>query len=228
MPERTDRGAALPNASRARRDVGELSKRRGTGRTRRGRQTRGQLVDAARTVFERDGFLHARVADICDLAGLSHGSFYTYFHSKEEVFREVVDSVELDLLTPEPAPAGTDAIARIRAANRHYLETYAANAKIMRVIQQVSTFDADVRRIRVQRHDEFALAIERRTRSLQAAELADQRVDAAYAAQALGGMVAYFAELLFNSENTVGFDLDASVDQLTLLWRNALGISADE
>jgi hypothetical protein len=26
---------------------------------------------------EGDGFLHARVADICDLAGLSHGTFYT-------------------------------------------------------------------------------------------------------------------------------------------------------
>jgi AcrR family transcriptional regulator len=176
-------------------------------------------------VFERDGFLHARVADICDLAGLSHGSFYTYFHSKEEIFREVVDSVELDLLTPEPVPAGTDAIARIRAANRHYLETYAANAKIMRVIQQVATFDADVRRIRLQRHEEFALAIERRTLSLQQDEVADRCVDPAYAAQALGGMVAYFAELLFNTENSAGFDVETAVEQLTLLWRNALGIT---
>ncbi|CAO5188472.1 TetR family transcriptional regulator [Frankia sp. AiPs1] len=225
MPERTDRGPALPNASRARREVSELSKRRGTGRTRRGRQTRGQLLDAARTVFERDGFLHARVADICDLASLSHGSFYTYFHSKEEIFREVVDSVELDLLTPEPAPAGTDAIARIRAANRHYLQTYAANAKIMRVIQQVATFDPDVRRIRLQRHEEFAHAIERRTRSLQRHDNADRQVDPAYAAQALGGMVAYFAELLFGTDNGSEFDLDIAVEQLTLLWRNALGIT---
>ncbi|OAA27945.1 transcriptional regulator [Frankia sp. EI5c] len=224
MPERTQRGTAVPIAPRAARDDQEIGKRRGTGRTRRGRQTRSQLVDAARAVFERDGFLHARVADICDLAGFSHGSFYTYFVSKEEIFREVVDSVELDLLTPDPSVSTTDPVERIRAANRHYLETYAANSKIMHVIQQVATFDDDVLKIRLQRHEVFARSIERRVRALQEAGIADTGVDAAYAAQALGGMVAYFADLLFNTENGAGFDLDTAVDQLTVLWANALGV----
>ncbi|ABW12129.1 transcriptional regulator, TetR family [Parafrankia sp. EAN1pec] len=224
MAERTQHGTALPSAPRARRDEVEVGKRRGTGRTRRGRESRSQLVDAARVVFERDGFLHARVADICDLAGFSHGSFYTYFVSKEEIFREVVDSVELDLLTPELTGSDTDPIERIRAANRHYLETYAANAKIMQVIQQVATFDNDVLKIRLQRHEVFAHAIERRVRILQDADFADRNVDPAYAAQALGGMVAYFADLLFNTENSSGFDLETAVSQLTILWTNALGI----
>ncbi|WP_018504329.1 TetR/AcrR family transcriptional regulator [Parafrankia discariae] len=224
MPERTQNGTARPNAPRARRDAVETGKRRGTGRTRRGRESRGQLVDAARAVFERDGFLHARVADICDLAGFSHGSFYTYFVSKEEIFREVVDSVELDLLTPDPTGSEKDPVERIRAANRHYLETYAANAKIMQVIQQVATFDNEVLTIRLQRHEVFAHAIERRIRILQETDLADRNVDPAYAAQALGGMVAYFADLLFNTENGSPFELETAVSQLTILWTNALGI----
>ena len=91
----------MPNASRRNHDGAQsvpVEKRRGTGRTVRGRQSRQQLIDAARIVFERDGFLRARIADICDEAGMSHGSFYTYFVSKEEIFQELVDSIEIDLL----------------------------------------------------------------------------------------------------------------------------------
>jgi AcrR family transcriptional regulator len=224
VPERTARTTAVPNAARGRRGEEGADKRRGTGRTSRGRQSRRQLLDAARVVFERDGFLHARIADICDEAGLSHGSFYTYFTSKEEIFTEVVDSVELDLLTLDRAPADADPLERIRVANEHYLLAYRANAKIMRVIHQVSTFDAEVRETRLQRQDAFARAIERRIRQLQEGGLADPAVDPAYAAQALGGMVAHFAEYLFNTDNTFGFDLATATDQLTRIWTNALGM----
>ena len=223
MPEKTERRAVLPNASRGRRgDDGE--RRRGTGRTSRGRETRRRLLEAAREVFERDGFLHARIADIADIAGISHGSFYTYFVSKEEIFTEIVDSVELNLLTLEPAPADADPVERIRAANEHYLKAYGANAKIMRVIHQVATIDATVRETRQQRQDAFAHAIERRVRQLQEAGIADPAVDPTYAAQALGGMVAHFAEYLFNTDNAAGFDVDTAVDQLTRIWTNALGM----
>lgn len=228
MSEQTDRTdrLSLPNASRGWRDDTRTS-RRGTGRTSRGRQTHDQLLDAARVVFERDGFLRARVADICDQAGTSHGSFYTYFVSKEEIFRKVVDSVELDLLTVEPAQdADHDPVERIRAANEHYLRAYAANAGIMRVIHQVATIDAEVWRIRTQRQNAFAQAIERRIRALQNEGVADPAVQPEYAAQALGGMVAHFAELLFNSRDPVGLDVESATAELTRLWANALGIPA--
>ncbi len=63
-------------------------------RSRKGIETRARLVDAAKEVFEHDGFLDARISDIAEQAGLSHGSFYHYFESKEEVFREVAAEVE--------------------------------------------------------------------------------------------------------------------------------------
>ena len=55
-------------------------------RSRKGVKTRSRLVTAAKEIFERDGFLDARISDIAERAGLSHGSFYHYFESKEEVF----------------------------------------------------------------------------------------------------------------------------------------------
>ena len=219
------RSARMPNASRRRSDEstkGTETPRRGTGRTERGRLSRQQLIRAARVVFERDGFLHARIADICDEAKMSHGSFYTYFVSKEEVFQEVVDTVEIDLLRIEPVPEETDPIERIRAANRHYLETYLANAKILQVIQQVATFDPEVRQTRIQRQDAFGHAVERRIREYQKQSLSNPDLDPWLAANALGGMVAFVADQLASRDEPT--DMDFAVEQLTLLWANAIGL----
>ena len=215
----------IPNASRRNRDGTQsvpAEKRRGTGRTVRGRQSRQQLVDAAKIVFERDGFLRARIADICDEAGTSHGSFYTYFVSKEEIFQELVDSIEFDLLRVEPVSEDAEPIDRIRSANRHYLETYRNNAAILRVIQQVATFDEEVRQTRVRHQDALAHAIERRTREYQSQGLADAEVDAWFAANALGGMVAFVSDQIVSRD--VPADIDFAVEQLTRLWANAIGL----
>jgi len=217
----------IPNASRGRTadtsEDGTGPKRRGTGRTVRGRQSRQLLVDAARTVFERQGFLRTRIADISKEAKVSHGTFYTYFFSKEEVFREIVDSVEIDLLRVD-AVESTDPVERIRAGNRHYLESFRDNADILRVIQQVSTFDEAVRQTREERQTRFAHALERRTRSYQEEGLVRGDIDPWVAANALGGMVSNFADLMFIQGRT--FDLDHVVDQLTTLWARAVGIEA--
>src|SRR5580698_7583907 len=52
-------------------------------RSAKGRRTRARLLEAAKAVFERDGFLAARISDIAAEAEVSHGSFYHYFDSKE-------------------------------------------------------------------------------------------------------------------------------------------------
>jgi AcrR family transcriptional regulator len=217
----------IPNASRGRTaetsEDGSGPKRRGTGRTVRGRQSRQLLVDAARAIFERQGFLRTRVADISKEAKVSHGTFYTYFFSKEEVFREIVDSVEIDLLRVD-ALESTDPVERIRSGNRHYLEAFRDNADILRVIQQVSTFDEDVRHTCEERQTRFAHALERRTRAYQQEGLIRDDIDPWVAANALGGMVANFADLMFIQGHD--FDFDHVVDQLTVLWARAVGIDA--
>lgn len=48
--------------------------------------TRQHLLSAARTVFARDGFEHARIEDIAARAGKSRGAFYANFEDKEDVF----------------------------------------------------------------------------------------------------------------------------------------------
>ena len=65
--------------------------------TPRGLRTRARLVGAARQVFEKIPFRQARLTDITAAAGVAAGTFYTYFDSKEEIFREVADEVLLEL-----------------------------------------------------------------------------------------------------------------------------------
>ena len=48
-------------------------------------------MDAAKRIFERDGFLESRIVDIAEEADIAPGTFYHYFDSKEEVFREVAE-----------------------------------------------------------------------------------------------------------------------------------------
>ena len=198
-----------------------VAKRRGTGRTARGRQSRQLLLEAARVVFERQGFLRTRIADISKEAEVSHGTFYTYFVSKEEIFKEIVDSVEIDLLRTS-AMGSSDPVERIRAGNRHYLEAYRENAAILRVIQQVATFDEEVRQARVERQTRFAHAVERRTRAYQEEGRIRLDVDPWITANALGGMVSNFADLMFVQGQD--FDVEEVVEQLTMLWVHAVGL----
>jgi AcrR family transcriptional regulator len=193
-------------------------------RSAKGRRTRARLLEAGKAVFERDGFLQARITDIAAEAQVSHGSFYHYFDSKESLFKEIAEEVEVRLVSMDDIAHDPDAgpVERIRAANRAYLSAYRKDARIMRVIEEVSRYNDDVRQVRAKRDDYLAARLESAIKRLQAHGLADQRVDERYAATALGGMVAKFAEMMFIGG--ARFEMEAAVEQLTLLWANALGL----
>jgi TetR/AcrR family transcriptional regulator, fatty acid metabolism regulator protein len=47
------------------------------------------ILDAAITVFARQGFHHCRVSDVADEAGVAYGLVYHYFDSKEQILNEL-------------------------------------------------------------------------------------------------------------------------------------------
>jgi AcrR family transcriptional regulator len=61
-----------------------------TPRTERGRKTLRRLIEAAAQEFGERGFHEAAITGITQRAGVALGTFYTYFESKEEVFRALV------------------------------------------------------------------------------------------------------------------------------------------
>ncbi len=195
-------------------------------RSDKGRRTRARFIAAGKVVFARDGFSKARIADIAADAGSSYGAFYHYFDSKEAIFREIAEETEATLLAMDDPPVGArrpaDPYERIRAANRSYLNAYRSNAGIMRVIEEVSRYDEQVKAVRDRLQDEFAARLNASIQRLQRSGSADPAVEGRYAAVALGGMVASFASALF--VGGAPYEFDQAVEQLTILWGNALGI----
>jgi AcrR family transcriptional regulator len=200
-------------------------------RSRKGALTRARLVDAAKAIFEEQGFLDARISDIAERAGLSHGSFYHYFDSKEEIFREVAAEVDERLSAPlgdvilDPTSSATPR-ERIREAMRLHFESYRDEARIMGVIEQVSRYDDHVNAVRFARHRRDQEQVADSIRQLQRFGLADPSLDPAITANALGAMTWRFAEMwLVQGFLDCGFD--EGVEQVTKLFVNALQLQDD-
>ncbi|MBW1598057.1 TetR/AcrR family transcriptional regulator [Streptomyces sp. JJ38] len=200
----------------------ERQRARITPRSQRGVRTRNALVLAAREVFERDGYLDARTADIAKAANVATGSFYTYFNSKEEIFEALVARVQDEMLQPRlRARTGiTDARRLIDAANREYLQAYERNARLMALFEQVAQINEKFRDLRIRRNEAFAHRNARMIRSLQEAGEADLRLDPLLTAYALGAMVSRLAYMHFVLG--CGFPFEQLVQTLNRIWENSL------
>ena len=200
-------------------------------RSRKGAESRGRLLEAAKQIFEENGFLDSRISDIAERAGLSHGSFYHYFDSKEEVFREVAAAVDERLSAPlgsvmlDPSSHATPE-ERMHEAMRRFFEAYRAEARIMGVIEQVARYDEEVGRLRQARQQRYAEQVADSIRELQRRGLADPRLKPTVAAAALGSMTSRFAETWL-VQGAVKATLDQAAEQLALLFLNAMRLPSE-
>ncbi|WP_165978372.1 TetR/AcrR family transcriptional regulator [Actinomadura darangshiensis] len=101
--------------------------------TEQGRRTRAALVQAAERVFCRRGYAQSRINDFTAEAGVSVGTFYSYFASKEAVFLDVTAAYRRRLRDALADTAGT-----IDALNIGYLEVFRANAALWRVLEEAA------------------------------------------------------------------------------------------
>jgi AcrR family transcriptional regulator len=206
--------------------VGTATETQNGPRSRKGEQTRARLLDAAKEIFEENGFLEARVSDIAERARLSHGAFYHYFDSKEQIFREIAEMLDDELAEPMDsvifAPGSSnDPRERLQTALRQHLERYRDEARIMGVIEQVARYDDHVATVRSARNQRHREQIERSIRGMQRRGMADSTLDAKIAAAALGSMVERFAEMAL-AQGQLKCKLDDAADTLASLFVNAL------
>lgn len=196
--------------------------------TARGARTRKTLVDAARLVFERDGYFNSRLTDITSQAQCSIGTFYTYFETKEQIFASVLAAAKEDMMHPGMERVSTVGTPYevIEASNRAYFESYVRNAKLMDLLEQVASIDMKFREVRRRRSAQF---IERNARSIMALQnqgLADPNLDALVASRALSTMVSRLAYYTYVLEEEAS--IDELVETSTQLWCNALQIRRRE
>lgn len=207
--------------------VDEPATERRLPHTERGRQTRAALLDAAREVFARDGFIATTTTTIAKAAGVANGSFYTHFADKYEIFVALYQELNEEMLHPGIHDARldqSDPVAVIEEATRAYLESYRANAGLMRVFEQVSVIDDRFRELRLARARAFEERNVRSIRRLQREGRADPTLDPVLVADALSSMVSRDAYMTFALGLRPDVDFERLVSTLAMLWANALRI----
>lgn len=106
--------------------------------TARGEATRRRILDAAEEVFGELGYYEASVAEITRRAGVAQGTFYIYFHSKHEIFIELVEDMGKQLRRAMRAGMGTasNRLEIERGGFRAFFEFIAAHRRIYHIIEE--------------------------------------------------------------------------------------------
>ena len=194
--------------------------------TDRGRRTRDALVVAARGVFEERGYDGTRMGDIAEAAGVSHGTVYTWFATKDSVLMAVVGSLVDGLYASLSTPEAADPVARIELANRRYLDAYRAHARLLEVVEQAATTDEAFRAVLTDLRAAHVERVAATIRHLQADDEARRDLDPHAAAAALCSMVEGFARHWFGRGEA--HDETVAVATLTQLWAGALDLRINE
>jgi AcrR family transcriptional regulator len=114
-------------------------------RTARGERTLRKILDAAVEEFGDKGFSDGSIVGITSRASVALGTFYTYFDSKEAVFRAVVhDLSEQVKIAVAPALArGVDALDSERRALAALLRLIASKKQVYRIIDEAEFVDPE-------------------------------------------------------------------------------------
>ena len=207
----------------------EQQQRRDAGpQTDRGHARKAELLEAARRVFERQGFLDARVADIAEEAGVSQGTFYTYYDSKDAIFREVAAELAtrmIDALRPEGSRPAT-VHEQIELAMRRFVAAYRAESRLIEVVAQLGQTTPEVAALRLSVREAFVARTARGIRVQQSQGLIDPALDPWLASEVLGSMVDHTCWVWL----TLGkdFDEEAVIATMTLVWARAIGLREPE
>jgi len=194
----------------------------------KGQRTRYKLLVAAERVFDKIGFLDARVADIAAEAGVAHGTFYTYFDSKNDIFRAVLTEFLPPIYQASDYGGGESPTPyqRVEFGNRRFFEVYRGQAKMLALLEQAATFDPEVSKLRKKlRH-----TAERRIRAsiigMQDRGEVDPQLNPEIAASCLVSMAthSFYTWLVMDERD---YDPDEAVITLSRLWSSALGLTPE-
>jgi AcrR family transcriptional regulator len=191
------------------RPVRSVERRRSRPQEREVR-ARQRLLEAARQVFERDGFHAARIVDVANAAGVGIGTFYRHFESKGALFRAVISEAfdEIYVGGSTRAAEPEQPARAIALANERFLDQYRQQAPMHSLLEQLAPID-----------DRIARSIEQ----LQESGQANPDLDARVAAGVLVAMVNNSAHIWFNLGEP--YDEEVALDTISQIWISGIGLS---
>ena len=145
MVERTTGAAAGAGAERSRKARPSPASDGKAPRTARGERTLRKILDAALEEFGEKGFSEGSIVGITSRARVALGTFYTYFDSKEAVFRELVRDMSAqvrDHVAPILADA-SDALDGEGRALESFLGFVGKHREVYRIIDEAEFVDPE-------------------------------------------------------------------------------------
>ena len=113
-----------------------------------GRQTVKKLLEAGLAEFNERGFQTVRVDDVVRRAKTSHGTFYLYFSSKDDLFRTLLRDAlhDMEIITGDfPVVTRNDAGREaLRSWVGQFFATYAAHAPVLRILTSADDVNEEV------------------------------------------------------------------------------------
>jgi AcrR family transcriptional regulator len=109
-------------------------------RERQREDTHQRIYAAAMEIFRRDGFEVARVDDVAKAAGVSHGTFYFHFATKDEVLIQCLRASEVRVVAAlSVVPVGAPLLAVLDAAGAAIALEWEGDPKLFPDVAMVAT-----------------------------------------------------------------------------------------
>jgi AcrR family transcriptional regulator len=164
------------------------------GMSARGARTAARLREAAKEAFAELGWRGTRVEDVVQRAGVSHGTFYTYYDNKAALLADLVQESQADISALASAPwAGEDVRVALQTVIGGFLDRYARDAVVMRTWLEAAREDPTFSDLYLASR---ALFVDRVAENVAAVVVASGRDDnppASTIASTLVAMVEHFA-----------------------------------
>ncbi|WP_285559731.1 TetR/AcrR family transcriptional regulator [Actinoplanes regularis] len=192
--------------------------------TARGRRTRDALLGAGRELLETRGWAAFTPEQVAQAAGVSYGTFYTYFESKDDLLRAIVRAVAEEMFTESLVAPDTadEPYVRIVESNRGYLRAWRNASRVLRLVEQGADSDDALRRMLLEVRELYVHRGAEGLRRLQEAGLADRDLDPRLTAIVLGAMVEQMAHVIYSLREPL--DEDEVVNHMSRLWASAIGL----
>ncbi|HEY2428666.1 MAG TPA: TetR/AcrR family transcriptional regulator [Acidimicrobiales bacterium] len=185
-----------------------------------GRKTLRKLLDAAIVVFDKRGYHAARVDDIVRLAETSHGTFYLYFSSKEDLFRALLADVsqEMTALSHALPPIGPNRAGyeALREWLDRFFEIYQHYHPVIRAWMESEVGNIDLGRLGAGVLGAFASTLVDRVREIDPPPVKDPEM-AALAMVAMVERFSYYAVI-----QIVPLDREGMLDTTATILHNGL------
>lgn len=154
------------------------------------------LLDAAERAFCRLGYARTTMASLAAEAQITRPTVYSYFPSKDDVFRALADRVRREFLSIQERASSPSPMQTIMNSLVAYLEAMTRHREMLTIIAHEALTDPTMAALRSEIFDRVNGRNSRYVRRLAAEGIAKPVVDPEVIGEALSGITLRFAELV--------------------------------